>query len=59
MERKPEQESASVSQAEFRSDPKRVVHQAIQEGRVLIKNDQGRAVAAISAPKKRMRVSFD
>lgn len=54
-----EQTPMSVSREEFQKNTKEVVEMAIRDGRVIIRDAQGRAVAAISAPKDCRPVSFD
>ena len=54
-----EQTPTSVSREEFHKNSEEVVARAIRDGRVIIRDAQGRAVAAISAPKDRRPVSFD
>lgn len=53
------QTPTSVSREEFRKNTKEVVARAIRDGRVVIRDAQGRAVAAIGAPTDRRPVSFD
>src|SRR5690606_13320834 len=50
---------ASVSREEFRKDSEKVVARAIRDGRVVIRDEQGRAVAAISAPTDQRPVHFE
>lgn len=50
---------ASVSREEFRKDAKNIVARAIRDGRVVIKDSNGRPVAAISAPTDTRPVHFE
>jgi hypothetical protein len=49
----------SISREQFRENPKAAVDQAVRDGRILITDSSGRAVAAISRPTDRRPVSFD
>jgi hypothetical protein len=54
-----DQAPTSITREQFRSDPKAAVERAVQCGRVIITDAQGRPVAAISSPMDQRPVSFD